>query len=603
MTMLLLLSQPNTSSAKNDLFGNPNLRGDDIPISTELHDNESSMSMSMSMPDTVPVPQFEVSKRDIPNPNDTNDVPNPNLPTGDDDTGEFANPNFILTTTRPTRKPSRKPTEQPTDEPSPSPTEEPTLKPTRKPTRKPTPSPTPESSAKPTSTPTSTPTSIPSADPTPGPTPEPTPGPTPEPTTDPTLEPTNAPLTKAPVTEEVAEEVTTTTTSTVPESSKPDDLDDETGEDGNVPVASPGDKDETDEEAATNAVACNALVNGTSPSTDVSSTLNYTYEVTLGTTDSDEVESVIDKIEKNIKLYVGAQLFGCNEPVRLRRRMESAGTAMGVHGYPSERVLDGETCEIPSDDCFVASGGMTLIMNNGTSTEDAEASTLDALKIIHEAMNVQNPSPFVAGEKYGVANVKGVGFLEGTTAYGASIDKEGAVTTDSGTTIDEIKSESTTAQSNSRMSTGGIVALSLCLLALVLALVLLNLRKSSTFKELQNEEEASESDSDVFDDVSMDDDTMSLQSPRKKRAYIVGEEESVYTRDTKVCTPEGWPSDEEGVEITNENIDRIYPLRMGRQTKFISVFDDGREVSVPKPFENPGAIRRRSLLIEDTVDL
>ena len=109
MTMLLLLSQPNTSSAKNDLFGNPNLRGDDIPISTELHDNESSMSMSMSMPDTVPVPQFEVSKRDIPNPNDTNDVPNPNLPTGDDDTGEFANPNFILTTTRPARKPSRKP--------------------------------------------------------------------------------------------------------------------------------------------------------------------------------------------------------------------------------------------------------------------------------------------------------------------------------------------------------------------------------------------------------------------------------------------------------------------------------------------------------------
>ena len=603
MTILLLLSQPNTSSAKNELFGNPNLRGDDIPISTELHDNESSvsMSMSMSMPDTVPVPQFEVSKRDIPNPNDTNDVPNPNLPTGDEDTGEFANPN--LTTTRPTRKPSRKPTKQPTDEPSTSPTEEPTLKPTRKPTRKPTPSPT------------STPTSIPSADPTPGPTPEPTPGPTPEPTPEPTLEPTNAPLTRAPVTEEVAEEVTTTTTSTVPESSKPDDLDDETGEDGNVPWykdetdeeainASPGgDKDETDEEAATNAVACNALVNGTSPSTDVSSTLNYTYEITLGTTDSDEVESVIDKIEKNVKLYVGAQLFGCNEPVRLRRRMESAGTAMGVHGYPSERVLDGETCEIPSDDCFVASGGMTLIMNNGTSTEDAEASTLDALKIIHEAMNVQNPSPFVAGEKYGVVNVKGVGFLEGTTAYGASMDKEGVVTTDSVPTIDEIKSESTTAQSNSRLSTGGIVALSLCLLALVLALVLLTLRKSSTFKELQNEEEASDSDSDVFDDVSMDDNTMSLQSPRKKRAYIVGEEESVYTRDTKVCTPEGWPSDEEGVEITNENIDRIYPLRMGRQTKFISVFDDGREMSVPKPFENPGAIRRRSLLIEDTVDL
>lgn len=400
-----------------------------------------------------------------------------------------------------------------------------------------------------------------------------------------------------------------------PSSPTDNDPDDETGDEGGVvPGASPNDKDEptlsptpeptkspvTAEEAVTIAAACDALVNGTSPSTNVSSTLDYTYEVTVGSTDSDDVESAIDKIEKNLKLYVGRQLMGCNDEPGRRRRMESAVTALGIH-HPSERVLDGETCEIPSDDCFVASGSMTLIMNNETSTEDAEGSTLDALKIIHEAMNVQNPSPFVAGEKYGVTNVKGVGFLEGTAADGSTIDKEGAVTTDRATTIDEIKLEATTAQSSSRLSTGGIVALSLCLLALLAALLLLTLRKRSTFKELQNEEELGDSDSDVFDDVSMDDDTMSLQSPTKKRAYIVGEEDSVYTRDTKVCTPEGWPSDEEGVEITNENIDRVYPLKMGRQTRFISAFDDGREVSV-LPFENPGAIRRRSL-IEDTVDL
>ena len=326
-----------------------------------------------------------------------------------------------------------------------------------------------------------------------------------------------------------------------------------------------------------------------------------------------DVVVAIEGMEDSLALYVGGKLMGCDDE---EPRTASATTMVaGASKSPADAVAsDAASCEyFPSEggDCRVVLGGMTLFMGAGSSAEDAEAGTLEALRIIAGAMNDMNPSPFlgVSGEsEYEVDGVVGVRFIEGTTAGGMSVQGGDGIAhegDDGGATaeeqrVDAAAAEATTQRPNSSVTTGGAVLLGVGLLAIG-ALVLLAVRKKrrssssrtdGRFREFKDEaggggEEDLDGENDDPDGGDTDVDATSLASSpparrkvAKKRAYVVGEEGSVRTHathDTRMLHA--------AREVANGNGDdmrldvhyctsAVCPICNGGGTRFVSAVDD-----------------------------
>ncbi|KAL3826639.1 hypothetical protein ACHAXA_009080 [Cyclostephanos tholiformis] len=338
----------------------------------------------------------------------------------------------------------------------------------------------------------------------------------------------------------------------------------------------------------------------------------------------------------------------------------STTTVVGASNDPADVASDDASCQyfvgeraIDSSSCLVVDGGMTLFFSDGTSTEDESNSVLGALEIMMEAMNSIDPSPFLGGSggAYGVPNVVGVRFIRGDASEGGSPVEGGDGISydddDSETPIEQIDASAATAASqgpSSNISTLGGVIMGFGILVL-LALTLLTVRRvrSSTaderFREFKNEE-GDGRDEDVNDDdfEGTDVDAASLaSSPRKKRAYIVGEEGSVrthVTHDTRMFHNAHEVSNDNGNDLRFDVHYCTSALcsicNRGVGAKFVSAVDDDdsstivvqeghefsledmykrsfeykpkEEASVPS-YSNPAGIAARPYAVDDTVEL
>jgi hypothetical protein len=412
--------------------------------------------------------------------------------------------------------------------------------------------------------------------------------------------------------------------------------------------------------------ACDALSDGNPPSltTGMSSKeISYVYELSIES--GMDVNVIVGAMEDALSLYVGGELMGCDEPVGGTRKRgrgmsftpTSTMTVVGVTDDPADTSSENTTCvyfvddrAIESSSCHVVYGGMTLYFSENSTIDDQVNGLMDALNKMMEAMNDIDPSPFLGstGEAYGVAGVTGVRFIEGgdkSPDGGLSVVGEDEISYDDENLeapidmqIDASTATAETQERGSRISTLGGLMFGLGILALV-ALMLLTARKvrsyteDERFREFKNE--IGEIDGD-FDGTDVDDASLA-SSPRKKNAYVVGEEGSVRTfatHDTRIfhdahevsndngddlrldvhyctsalcpiCNRDGGPKfvsavndDEASTVMVNEG----YEFALEDMHKRSFEYKPREDASVPS-YSNPAGIAARPYIVDDTVEL
>lgn len=248
---------------------------------------------------------------------------------------------------------------------------------------------------------------------------------------------------------------------------------------------------------------------GTIYTTSISASVNFMYEVSVS--EDSNLTSIIESMENNMARMVGGELIQCesNSTRNLRehrqqqRRRRRHLLVDGIDKMPQDIVTEmactyftPDSNETPSNSsCYVIQGLMTLYLREDSALTSALQSSSEALKTILDAMNKDDPSPFLENSGDGllsVNGVKGVRYIKGTPDEGGIvlIDNSGNQDSDEdGDDVDGAKEEGEELNSNEARSAGeSLSTLGISLVAigaaavigtLVAATVLLNKRKRS----------------------------------------------------------------------------------------------------------------------------
>jgi len=190
---------------------------------------------------------------------------------------------------------------------------------------------------------------------------------------------------------------------------------------------------------------CQAWKDGEVYKTRIPATVNFVYEVAIdnegeeegGTTN--DVDEVTARMEEAMMNLVGRDLIKCDLLRRLNTRGSRRLTVDGIDPAPRDIVTQ-KTCTYytatnpttpPGTTCHVVQGLMTLYLREDSAASSTMQSSSRALRTLLNAMNRDDPSPFVeqfngdnssndAGddESYRVRGVRAVHFVKGTPDEG-----------------------------------------------------------------------------------------------------------------------------------------------------------------------------------------
>lgn len=383
--------------------------------------------------------------------------------------------------------------------------------------------------------------------------------------------------------------------------------------------------------ATTQPGSCGAIANGEVKETPIYATFDYTYEVAIS--ENTTSEAVVGDMQSALGMYVGIDLLECDERLLLQqvqaRRLEGMELVGIDPATPPDEASD-DSCEffiggniIGNTKCHVVKGGMTLYFSDSGNRRLVyqEESTENALNTMEDGMGADSPFLEYSGSKYSVKGVAGLQFMGGTTRNGMAIS--GASGADSGNNLTR----------SSNMEAVGISLLAVGVVTMLIVGAVVHKRRSSTNSYNEFEDDY---DDDLADKDTVLDETMSVtSSPPRKVAYVMGEEESVYTTstyDTRHVVPTFG-----NVEIGNDNDDgqkkdvhrctsALCPICKETQTNMLSVnavndedtietegyehdynksfesYEFEPKVKLQSPgFDNPAQIER-SYEVDDTVD-
>ena len=397
--------------------------------------------------------------------------------------------------------------------------------------------------------------------------------------------------------------------------------------------------------------SCAALDSGNSIVTDMVAEVTYFYEVTVS--DGVDFGDVNDAMNTQVSTATGSDLIGCNQIRRRKllesklvgRRLSGSLIVVGVSPDPADTVQD-LGCEVLEEEpCAVIRGGMTLYLTHKPgwesdgwrkleSFDDIESASIAALNTIKKKMN--NGAFDDGSVPYGVTGVTATRYISGFTNDGVEVVGPDGVSSEEYTTpppqADGAKdgTEKVVSEKNTAISPVGIGLVTVGLVA-ILALAtmfLIHKRRSSaeSYNEFENE------DDDLADKAT---ETSSVAS--KQRAYVIGEEGSIYTSATHDTRFLHAPGNEMGNDNDDANQIDVHhctsamcPICNGKETVFVNANDevesvetegyeyeyDGKEVigkkkrsfeyepkddATPPSFDNPAGIER-PYVVDNTID-
>ncbi|KAL7540502.1 hypothetical protein ACHAXR_010169 [Thalassiosira sp. AJA248-18] len=298
--------------------------------------------------------------------------------------------------------------------------------------------------------------------------------------------------------------------------------------------------------------------------TNIPARVNFVYEVALddGIVDATEVT---DGMEKNMARLVGRDLIKCDLDLLRNRQLLDSATATdghqsrrhlvvdGIDPAPPDIVLTQRTCsyytadnpETPTNtNCYVIQGLMTLYLRENTALSSTSESSSKALKTLLEAMNNDDPSPFVdysGNGDYSTDGVKAVRYMKGTPDEGGMvlIDNSGNQGVGNGGAAG-----ATTA--NTDGDDGNLSPVGIALIALgAVGIILVALVAARSTRKRKNQRGPDNAYAEFYDDENdldmkhhgygadamTDVDATSLNgtpSPKKKRAYYPDEDDSIF---------------------------------------------------------------------------
>ena len=313
--------------------------------------------------------------------------------------------------------------------------------------------------------------------------------------------------------------------------------------------------------------------------------MEYRYEATV----SGVVATVNREMDSQTTLLAGNTLMECNGrrallfEIALQENLDERGleeecVVVGMDSDPVDTVTE-DPCDPPADDCVVIVGKMRTYTSGPGCVEQSEN---DALTAIMGGMNDDDTFLADSGTKYAVAGLTGTKFLTGTNPPDNTV---AVPPPDQTNNIDKaITSEESAVPTGSPISNVGIAMLVLGILAiialLVFMLVVKKRKQADKYKEFGDEEKDMD---DGKTDISV--------SEHKKRAYVVGEEGSIYTNATHDTRALGLHNkaeygnsngDDQQVDV-HHCTSATCPICMGKETVFVNAMDD--ESMEPEGYE------------------
>ncbi len=177
---------------------------------------------------------------------------------------------------------------------------------------------------------------------------------------------------------------------------------------------------------------------GTIYTTSIPASVNFIYEVSVS--DDVNMTSVVESMENNMARMVGGELIQCEststrnllEQRQLRLRQRRHLLVDGIDRMPRDIVTEmactyftANNAKTPSNSsCYVIQGLMTLYLREDSALTSTLQSSSEALKYILDAMNMDDPSPFLEGsgdDGFSVSGVKGVRYIKGTPDEGGIV--------------------------------------------------------------------------------------------------------------------------------------------------------------------------------------
>lgn len=173
--------------------------------------------------------------------------------------------------------------------------------------------------------------------------------------------------------------------------------------------------------------------------TSISASVNFIYE--LAVSDDSNVKYVSERMENKMARMVGGELIQCESsstrklsvrqlsgPHHQQRRHLQVD---GIDVMPEDIVTEmactyftPDNSAMPSNSsCYVIQGLMTLYLREDSAQTSTLQSSSEALKTILDAMNKEDPSPFLedSGDYYAVSGVMGVRYIKGTPDEGGVV--------------------------------------------------------------------------------------------------------------------------------------------------------------------------------------
>ena len=305
---------------------------------------------------------------------------------------------------------------------------------------------------------------------------------------------------------------------------------------------------------------CEALENGEVFLTEIPAKVQFVYEAAIDREydDSNGVETLREVLENAMARFVGKALIRCDVWRKLGRTQPLRALLVdGIDPNPQD-IITRNACTYYTADsdvmplntnCYVIQGFMTLYLRDRSAFTSNVESSSKALKTLLTAFNVDDPSPFLEGQgNYGVQGLRGIRYIRGTPDQGSPIidntgDGGGSPPTLTGQAkteeaIDVPDEDSLSPIGISLVFVGGIIVVALALTA-TLKRTRSRKRPYAEFyddDDLENDKKGGSDDD--FDDVGGDtssDSSLEASPPTnktRKKAHIVGEDDSIYTSQT-----------------------------------------------------------------------
>eukprot|EP01082_Thalassiosira_pseudonana_P009262 g8357.t1 g8357 contig29:336166-338606(-) len=283
---------------------------------------------------------------------------------------------------------------------------------------------------------------------------------------------------------------------------------------------------------------CNALENDQVYTTDISTKVQFTYEVAIDTTA--DVTAVANAMEINTAKYVGQELIHCEmvrklEAITTTVHRKLASQVDGIDPSPQDIVTE-NTCSYYTADnaatpantnCYVIQGFMTLYLREDSVQTSHLESSNAALKSLLVAFNVNDPSPFLE-----------VDGGDGNGGGNPDADVSGAIS----------GNESVATDVKDPLSPLGIALISVGSVALIALALVASTKKRKQVRQRSyaefDEDNADDLDKDWAGDIDADTDvdasslggTPSPSFKKTRLAHVYGEEDSVFSSGLSLTT-------------------------------------------------------------------